>query len=165
MSILKHSTIYFIAVIVAVLLNSCDTGNSSGNSVKIGDETFSTGGAFAVWWISTNESGHWSEYEIFLLPCASFDGYDDAEWDFYFDLFFNEAITEIPTGTFRLGEELSLASFSLYSGESYEAIRAADGVLEISSRRSGYYIKFNGTAEDGTNMSATWSGPIELQSM
>lgn len=79
----------FLAAAIAALLYSCDTGDSSsGNSckVRIGNETFKTEGAFAFWWISSDDSGRpWSNYEIILLPCASFDGYDDAEWDFYFD--------------------------------------------------------------------------------
>lgn len=163
----------FLAAAIAALLYSCDTGDSSsGNSckVRIGNETFKTEGAFAFWWISSDDSGRpWSNYEIILLPCASFDGYDDAEWDFYFDLYFDEALTEIPTGTFRLGEELDEASFSfyVYDGDDYDSYDsiAVDGVLEISSRRSGYSITFNGTAEDGTSMSATWSGPVSCRPM
>ena len=84
---------------------------------------------------------------------------------FYFDVYLDGAVLEIPTGRFELGNELDMAAFTLYTDDGYEDLIAASGVLEVNSLRNGYSITFNGTAEDGTPMSAFWSGPVELRSM
>lgn len=157
-----------MAAIAMTMAASCDNGGSSSrnNRINLGDETIGIGSAYSFWWVSSDDNGRpWSNYEFLLLPCTSWDGYDDAEWDFYFDVYLDGAVFEIPTGRFELGNELDMAAFTLYTDDGYEDLIAASGVLEVNSLRNGYSITFNGTAEDGTPMSASWSGPVELMPM
>lgn len=158
-----------VLMVFVCIFSGCEKGGTSvRNSVEADGRTLSIGSAYAFWWISSYEDGSpWSNYEILLLPTDSFDDNLEHEWEFYFDIYLEGAVTNIPSGIFKLGTEddgmkLDEASFWYQDGT---GLTASEGTLEIRGGRKGYSLKFSGRTEDGTPVSASYSGEIALLPM
>ena len=121
-----------------------------------------------------------TNYEVYLL----LDGYTWHDYlveDYcayvYFDMYFDEEVSELLEGTYRLGngETLDYGGYSSYSATKDEYADFTSGTLTISKKGDNYSFSFDGMAvlavyneetneweySDPKPFKCSYSGPVE----
>lgn len=150
-----------------IFLSGCEKGGpgTGRNIVHAGDKTFRIEGCLVDQY---SVGSRRSNYEVVLCDCATWEEYNDSEWELYFDLYFEGAVYELQEGRYELNDGtlgLGEASLTYYSRESdsYEEMNMQSGNIEIRKLRSGdYSISFSGEDYDGREVTASYSGLVDM---
>ncbi len=168
----------FLLAFAGILLAGCNKEDEISSEFKLeGVESHEVTGAVINLYDRSPEE---TNYEVYLL----LDGYtwqdylvEDYCANVYFDLYFDREVSELPEGTYRLGngEILDNGDYYLYSATKEEYAEFTSGTLTISKKGDNYTFSFDGMAvlevyneetneweySDPKPFKCSYSGPVE----
>lgn len=167
----------FLLAFAGILLAGCNKEDEISSDFQFGEGSHEVTGAVINLYDRSPEE---TNYEVYLL----LDGFtwNDLEDDYfaavYFDMYFKGSLSELPEGTYRLGNGETLdyyGGYSSYSATKEEYAEFTSGTLTISKKGDNYSFSFDGMAvlevyneetneweySDPKPFKCSYSGPVE----